>query len=198
MSNIDECLDKVRKLLKNPDFLEGNGLSNEVNIWMFCYEAKDEMRVRHFVNQIMADQTLPCHLIENNLYEIFLSCCEDKRILSRMSAMEEKKGKDYLQKQIEKAVTVQAYVDKICARQPEKGDVILLTGVGDIFPFMRIHMLLEALQPRVGSIPILVMYPGKFDGRYVKLFNRLPANPYYRAFNVIQEGTVRDNTKYVC
>ncbi|HCR84100.1 MAG TPA: DUF1788 domain-containing protein, partial [Lachnospiraceae bacterium] len=32
MSNIDECLDKVRKLLKNPDFLEGNGLSNEVNI----------------------------------------------------------------------------------------------------------------------------------------------------------------------
>ena len=185
MSNIDECLDKVRKLLKNPDFLEGNGLSNEVNIWMFCYEAKDEMRVRHFVNQIMADQTLPCHLIENNLYEIFLSCCEDKRILSRMSAMEEKKGKDYLQKQIEKAVTVQAYVDKICARQPEKGDVILLTGVGDVFPFMRIHMLLEALQPRVGSIPILVMYPGKFDGRYVKLFNRLPANPYYRAFNVI-------------
>ena len=198
MSNIDECLDKVRKLLKNPDFLEGNGLSNEVNIRMFCYEAKDEMRVRHFVNQIMADQTLPCHLIENNLYEIFLSCCEDKRILSRMSAMEEKKGKDYLQKQIEKAVTVQAYVDKICARQPEKGDVILLTGVGDIFPFMRIHMLLEALQPRVGSIPILVMYPGKFDGRYVKLFNRLPANPYYRAFNVIEEVTVHDNTKYVC
>lgn len=198
MSNIDECLDKVRKLLKNPDFLEGNGLSNEVNIWMFCYEAKDEMRVRHFVNQIMADQTLPCHLIENNLYEIFLSCCEDKRILSRMSAMEEKRGKDYLQKQIEKAVTVQAYVDKICARQPEKGDVILLTGVGDVFPFMRIHMLLEALQPRVGSIPILVMYPGKFDGRYVKLFNRLPANPYYRAFNVIEEGTVHDNTKYVC
>ena len=30
--NIDERLDRVRELLKNPDFLEGNGLSNEVNI----------------------------------------------------------------------------------------------------------------------------------------------------------------------
>lgn len=185
MADIDERLDKARELLKDPDFLEGNGLSNEVNIRICCYEAKDEMRVRHFVNQIMTDQTLPCHLIENNLYEIFLSICEDKRILSRMDAMEEKKGKENLQKQIEKAVTVQDYVDKICECNLEKGDVILLTGVGDVFPFMRIHMLLEALQPRSGGVPILVMYPGAFDGRHVKLFDRLPANPYYRAFNVI-------------
>lgn len=185
MSNIDERLDRVRELLKDPDFLEGNGLSNEVNIRMFCYEAKDEMSVRHFTGQIMADQSLLCHLIEKNLYEIFLSVCEDKRILPRMGDMEAKKGKENLQKQIEKAVSVQAYVDKICDREPEKGDVIILTGIGDVFPFMRIHMVLEALQPRVGRMPILVMYPGTFDGRHVKLFDRLPANPYYRAFNVI-------------
>ena len=182
---IDERLDKVRELLKDPDFLEGNGLSNEVNIRMFCYEAKDEMRVRHFVQQILTDQTLPCHLKEYNLYEIFLRCCEDKRILSRMSEQEKKRGKDQLQKMIEKSITVQAYVDKICSQAPEKGDVLLLTGVGDVFPFMRIHMLLEALQPRVGGIPILVMYPGTFDGRHVKLFDRLKPNPYYRAFNII-------------
>lgn len=185
MVNIDERLDRVRQLLNDPDFLEGNGLSNEVNIRICCYDAIDEMRVRHFVNRIMKDQSLPCRLIENNLYEIFLSICEDKRILSRMDAMEEKNGKEYLQKQIEKAVPVQKYVDKICDHTPEKGDVILLTGVGDVFPFMRIHMLLEALQPRVGGVPILVMYPGAFDGRHVKLFDRLPASPYYRAFNVI-------------
>lgn len=185
MADIDERLDKVRELLKDPDFLEGNGLSNEVNIRICCYEAKDEMRVRHFVNQIMTDQTLPCHLIENNLYEIFLSVCEDKRILNRMDAMEEKLGKENLQKKIEGAVTVQNYVDKICSCTLEKGDVLLLTGVGDVFPFMRIHVLLNALQPRVGGIPVLVMYPGAFDGRHVKLFDRLPANPYYRAFSVI-------------
>ena len=182
---IDERLDKVRELLKDPDFMEGNGLSNEVNIRMFCYEAKDEMRVRHFVQQILTDQTLPCHLKEYNLYEIFFLFCEDKRILSRMSEQEKKRGKDQLQKMIEKSITVQTYVDKICSQAQEKGDVLLLTGVGDVFPFMRIHMLLEALQPRVGGVPILVMYPGTFDGRHVKLFDRLKPNPYYRAFNII-------------
>jgi len=29
------------------------------------------------------------------------------------------------------------------------------------------------------------MYPGTFDGHYVKLFDILTSNPYYRAFNVI-------------
>jgi len=185
MAEIDERLDRVRKLLKDPDFLAGNGLSNEVNIRICCYDAADEMRVRHFIKQIMADQSLPCNLKEKNLYEIFLSCCEDKRILNRMGQMEEKKGKDVLQKQIEKAITVKDYVDKICEHPFEKGDVILLTGIGDVFPFMRVHILLEALQPKVSATPILVMYPGVFDGRHLKLFDRLPANPYYRAFNII-------------
>ena len=93
MSNIDERLDRVRELLKDPDFLEGNGLSNEVNIRMFCYEAKDEMSVRHFTGQIMADQSLLCHLIEKNLYEIFLSVCEDKRILPRMAIWKPRKAR---------------------------------------------------------------------------------------------------------
>ena len=67
----------------------------------------------------------------------------------------------------------------------EPGDVLLLTGVGEVFPFMRIHSLLEALQPEFPDIPILVMYPGTYDGRFVRLFDKLEPNPYYRAFNII-------------
>ena len=50
---------------------------------------------------------------------------------------------------------------------------------------LEIHSLLEALQPHFSDVPILVMYPGEFDGRHVKLFNRLQPNDYYRAFNVV-------------
>lgn len=185
MNDINERLDKVRELLKDPDFLESRGLSNEVNIRIFCYKPDDEMTIQHFVRQIMTEQSLPCHLLEKNLYETFLRACEEKRILDKIPAMEEKKGKEQLREQLEKAIPVQSYVNLICGDELQKGDVLLLTGVGDVFPFMRIHKLLEALQPRVRNVPILVMYPGTFDGRYVKLFDKLTPNPYYRAFNVI-------------
>ena len=60
-----------------------------------------------------------------------------------------------------------------------------MSGVGDVFPYMRVFMLLEAMQPYFSDIPILVLYPGLFDGRYLKLFNCLPPHPYYRAFNIV-------------
>ena len=43
MSDIKERLDKVRALIQEPEFLEGKGLSNEVNIRIFCYEPENEM-----------------------------------------------------------------------------------------------------------------------------------------------------------
>lgn len=67
MSDIKERLDKVRALIQEPEFLEGKGLSNEVNIRIFCYKPEDEMVVRHFVNQLETDQSLDCHLIVCNL-----------------------------------------------------------------------------------------------------------------------------------
>lgn len=80
MSELKERLDNLRTLMQEPEFLEGKGLSNEVNIRIFCYDPSDEMMVRHFIEQIMTDQSMNCHLIEHNLYEVFLSVCEDKRI----------------------------------------------------------------------------------------------------------------------
>lgn len=185
MSDIKERLDSLRTLIQDPDFLAGKGLSNEVNIRIFCYEASEEMVIQHFINQITADQTLGCRLVEYNLYEIFIAICDDKRITKSIPRMEERKGKAFLLEQMHSIATEEAFIAKMQYEPHKKGDVLMLTGVGDVFPFMRIHTLLEALQPHFSDIPILVMYPGTFDGNYVRLFDKLAPNPYYRAFNVV-------------
>lgn len=185
MSNINERLDKVRTLIQELDFLESKGLSNEVNIRIFCYAAKDEMAVRNFVSQIKANQMLNCHLIECNLFQTFLSICDDKCITKNIPRMEERKGKKFLLEQMHSIATEAAFVEKMQYKPHIPSDVLLLTGVGEVFPFMRIHSLLEALQSHFSDIPILVLYPGVFDGYRVKLFDKLQPNDYYRAFNVI-------------
>lgn len=185
MSDIKERLDKLRKLIQEPEFLEGKGLSNEVNIRIFCYDAVEEMTVQHFIKQITNDSSLNCNLIDCNLYKIFLSICDDMDITEAIPDMEEADGGAYLLEQIHTAIGEGEFVDKIQYEPHQKGDVLMLTGVGDVFPFMRVHKLLEALQPHFSDIPILVFYPGEFDGHYLKLFNRLQPNDYYRAFNIM-------------
>lgn len=185
MSNINERLDGLRALVQSEEFLEGKGLSNEVNIRIFCYDPKDEMAVRHFTERLVTDQSLACHVIEYNLYKVFLSICDDKRITARIPEQENKKGKQFILDQMTRMANNTAFINKMQYEPHEPGDVVLITGVGEAYPFIRVHALLDAMQPHFSDVPILVLYPGTFDGRSVKLFDRLPANPYYRAFNEI-------------
>ena len=185
MSGIKERLDNLRILIQDPDFLAGKGLSNEVNIRIFCYDAVHEMTIQHFLNQLKTDQSISCNLIECNLYKTFLAICDDLDITDAIPEMEEADGGIFLLEQLHSAIGEGEFIDKIQYSPHEKGDVLMLTGVGDVFPFMRVHALLEALQPYFSDIPILVMYPGEFDGHHLKLFNRLQPNDYYRAFYVI-------------
>ena len=185
MSKLMERLDNLRAMIQESEFLEGKGLSNEVNIRIFCYDPKDEMAVRHFTEKLVTDQSLSCHLIEYNLYKVFLSICDDKRITERIPSQEEKKGKQFILDQMMRMANNVAFIGKMQYEPHKLGDVVLITGVGEAFPFIRVHSLLDAMQPHFSDIPILVMYPGTFDGRYVKLFDKLKPNPYYRAFNVV-------------
>lgn len=159
--------------------------SYSINIRIFCYDPEDEMVVRHFISQIKTDQDLHCNLIERNLYEIFLAACDDMGITDSIAEMEESDGGPFLLEQLHAAIGVDDFVARIDDQPHNPGDVLLLTGIGTVFPFMRIHVLLEALQPHFPDVPILIMYPGTFDGHHVKLFNRLKPNDYYRAFNVL-------------
>lgn len=185
MENLMERLDKLRTLIQEPDFIEGKGLSNEVNIRIFCYDPKDEMTVRHFTEKLVSDQHLKCNLIEYDLYKVFLSICDDKRITDRIAGQEEKKGKEFILNQMKRMASNTAFIKKMQYEPHEPGDVIMITGVGEAFPFIRVHAILDAMQPYFSDVPILVMYPGTFDGHYVRLFDKLPANPYYRAFNIV-------------
>lgn len=185
MSNINEKLDRLKSLIQDPNFLKGKGLSNEVNIRIFCYDPEDEMAVRHFTKQLINDNSLNSNIIYYNLYHVFLEICEEKNLTKKIIKMEEKKGSNFLKEKILKFSTTEAFTEKMQYEPHKLGDVLLLTGVGEVFPFMRVHSLLDELQIVFDDIPIVVLYPGSFNGRSVTLFNEFKSNEYYRAFNII-------------
>ncbi len=83
MSDILERLDKLKTRIQEEDFLKGNGLSNEVNIHIFCYDPADEMAVRYFTEQLISDQSLTSHVIEKNLYKVLLEIPSFLTLISR-------------------------------------------------------------------------------------------------------------------
>lgn len=185
MSDIMTSLNKVSVRLAEESFLTNKGLSNEVGIHVFCYDPADEMTVRAFFDNLKKQQDVLYKLIECDLYRIFLEICESKRILSSIPNMEERKGTAYLLEQLQKVATAEAFVERMKYAPHQKGDVLLLTGIGKVYPFMRSHKILDNLQHVFSDIPVLMLYPGTFDGQDLKLFGKFLDGHYYRAFNLL-------------
>lgn len=178
-------MDRLRDKIQDPDFLEGKGLSNEVNIRIFTYDPVDEMKVRYFVSQLRKDENLKCNLIYINLFDVLMDICEKEDLTEDIIELEKEDGSEILLDELKHSIDVTDYIDMIDYENHQPGDVLILTGIGEVFPFLRIHILLEAMQSKFSDIVVVVMYPGKFDGVSLSLFNEFKNSSYYRAFNII-------------
>lgn len=185
MSDIMDRLNKINARISEDSFLTNKGLSNEVGIHVFCYDPADEIVVREYFKQLKEQSDGRYNLIECDLYQIFLQICEDKRILKNIPRMEENKGKDFLKAKLENVATPEALVEKMKYESHQRGDILLITGVGKVYPFMRSHKILDNIQHIFSDIPVLMLYPGEFDGQDLDLFGKFLDGHYYRAFNLI-------------
>lgn len=177
----------LRARLGEDDFLHNRGLGNEIGFFTFCYDASLELRVREFFAQLEAESAngaLPCNLIVRNLYDTFLGLLEKKRILAAVPKQEARRGSDHLLKRLRSIAAPEALAAALAYEPHQPGDVLLLTGVGEIYPFLRVHTLLDNMHVAFGDIPVVVAYPGRFNGQSFSLFNMLDDGNYYRAFDI--------------
>jgi hypothetical protein len=72
-------------------------------------------------------------------------------------------------------------------------DILFLTGIGEVFPYIRSHNVLNNLQSIVKDKPMLMFFPGTYEqsdhlGSSLVLFGRLRDDQYYRARNILEQG----------
>lgn len=187
MKNINERLDQIDDKIKDDKFIDGRGLGNEISFYIFDYDPKHELKVRDKVHSLHKTFSNPIYnrrIIEFDLYKMLLELAKEKRIYEQMFTMEKELGREALFVALTEFAQPHIFLDKI---EKEIGDhnVIFITGVGKIYPFVRSHTILNQLQERIDKIPVIMFYPGQYDGQSLNLFNRFIDDNYYRAFQLI-------------
>lgn len=188
VKSIEERLDAARTRFLDDGFLHNRGLSNESALHVFQYNPKDEMIVRVFVETLQRDydgQKVPCHILHFDLFDILLDICRERRILDRIPEMEQKRGSAFIQNQIKNVAKADTFIQHMQYGEHHPGDVLVLTGVGRVYPYMRSHHILNNIQAVFEDIPVVLFYPGKYDGQSLRLFDLFMDDHYYRAFNLI-------------
>lgn len=185
MADIKQELDKIKERISDANFLANKGLANEVGIHVFKYAPQNELIVRDYIERLVNTASDNYRVIERDMYKILLEILDEKRVLGAVTSMEERRGKDYLLSQLQKIATPEAFLSKMKYKPHQYGDVLFLTGVGKVYPFMRSHKMLDSMQQVFSDVPIVMFYPGEFNGQSLSLFNKFHDGNYYRAFNLL-------------
>lgn len=190
--DIYERLDKILPKIQEKRFRENKGLGNEIGFYIFDYDPKDELVVREhvrFIKQKVSAEDSGVKIKEFDLYEIMLELLEGKKYLDKVLNLEKQKGTEHVIKAINTTLRLtlpnDLIVDYIKSRV-EKDDVVFLTGVGKVWPIIRSHTVLNTLHSVIDDVPLIMFFPGIYDGLELKLFDEIKDDNYYRAFKLIE------------
>lgn len=187
MVSLYSRLDQIIPKIKEEKFVDGRGLGNEISFYVFDYEPENELLVRDYISHIKKEfnyESSNRKIIEFDLYKLLLEITREKRIFDRIFQMEERQGKDALFKAMVTFAKPEIFLKKIEEKLGDN-DVVFLTGIGKVYPFVRSHNILNNLQEVIDKKPVIMFFPGKYDGQSLQLFNKFKDDNYYRAFRLV-------------
>lgn len=182
-------LNQILPKITSDDFLNGKGLGNEIAFFIFDYPAEEELRVRQHVQFLI--EHIPKHkpklkLVHINLFCFLIEYLEEEGVLEDAVLTQRKHGNEALLEALkgllEEKTVAQRFGDIV---KPNSQDLILVSGIGSVYPMIRSHTLLNNLHPIVEKTPLVMFYPGCYDEKSLRLFGKIKSDNYYRAFRLI-------------
>ena len=186
---LTERLNKILPRIISDDFLKGRGIGNEIAFYIFEYPPEEELLLREHIQFLLAH--LPKHrpglrVKHVNLFDFVVDHLQERNLLEKSFKIQEEKGDQDLEKALlgplKPEKLVQLFADYA---HPQDQDLVLVSGVGSVWPLVRSHTLLNNLQTVMGETPLVMFYPGRYDGQTLRLFGKIKSTNYYRAFKLI-------------
>ncbi|MFF2444525.1 DUF1788 domain-containing protein [Priestia megaterium] len=193
MKSIQKRLDQIRNKITGPSFRESKGLGNEIGYYIFDYDPQEELRVREYISYLKQRINTPnssLYIREFDLYDVVLEILDNKGYLQKNFDMEQKRGSEFVLNATKKALRLTLNGDLVVdyiSQRVEENDVVFLTGIGKVYPIIRSHTILNNLHSAVDSVPVIMFFPGSYDGQELVLFNEIKDDNYYRAFQLIDK-----------
>lgn len=191
MLSLEQRLDKVEETIKKSSFRKNNGLGNEVGYYIFDYPAEQELVVRERVDYIRRKNEEAIdgfRVVVFDLYDIIISILGEKGYLEKCFAFEKEKGFERITKAIGNTLRItsaDSLIVNYIKEHIQTNTVVFITGIGKCYPILRSHTVLNNLHQVIDNVPVVLFYPGRYDGQELVLFGEIKDDNYYRAFKLV-------------
>lgn len=194
--NLAECQAHLLEVTSSQRFLKNEGLNNEVPFHICPFEPGVSMDIHHAIRELTNELSeRGVRVLEINLYDLVIEILKAEGDWEWLLDNESRLSRDELKEELQgildtESVLIPTIVQKMEATEHH---VIFITGVGEVFPYIRSHNILNNLQRVAKEQPTMMFFPGQYqhslaNGASLRLFDRLIDDKYYRAFNILDRA----------
>ena len=199
--------DHLREVIASPRFLQMRGLNNDLPFYICEFKASEAFEIQRMRRQLVntfAGLQVEClqgrgvKVVEINLYDLTIDMLktregssEGSNLWDEILVAEPEVEKEALQELLQNVLDIKGHlIPEIGERLAQSDhDVLFLSGVGEVFPYIRSHNVLNNLQSTAKDKPTVMFFPGEYrhsleQGASLELFGLLHDDKYYRAFNI--------------
>lgn len=193
MVDLENRLNQLEDKIKQPNFRKNKGLGNEVGYYVFDYPAEQELLVRERIDYLKSKYATNSHdfqVIVFDLYDIIMDILIQEGFLELCMEFEQTKGFLEITKAVNEMLRMEEdnQNNELLAHiknNTPKNAIVFLSGVGKCYPMMRSHKILNNLHQFLDDVPVVMFFPGKYDGQSLMLFSEVKDDNYYRAFKLV-------------
>jgi len=198
-TSLSDRLNQILPRVTSNDFLSSEGIGNDIACHIFDYPAKDELTVREHIEMMMrrfASHHSELRVLHLNLLDVVVKYLKKRGLYDRAVEMQRTKDGASLIRALKGPLSAEKLRDFIAAENDlANEDLLLVSGVGSVWPLLRAHTLLNCMHTVMWKTPLVMFYPGSFDGKTLRLFGRIEKasskpgkDSYYRAFILVPGG----------
>ena len=201
--------DHLVRVIGSERFLLMRGLNNDLPFYICEYRAGEATEMQRLQRQLintLQNLSVPAlsgrgvKVLDINLYDLCIELLKARegsaagsRLWDEILAVEADTEKDGLLELLQNVLSIKEYLIPAIAErlQQTEFDVLFLSGIGEVFPHIRSHNVLNNLQSTAKTKPTVLFFPGEYrhsleQGASLELFGLLHDDKYYRAFNIYE------------
>lgn len=194
--NLAETQSHLLSVISSQPFLKNEGLNNELPFHICPFEPAVTVDMVQAIKQLkneLADKSVT--VLEINLYDLVVDILKQEGDWEWLLENEPSLSREELKEELQGILDTESVLIPHIARLMSETsfDVMFITGVGEVFPYIRSHNILNNLQRIAKQQPTLMFFPGKYQhslsgGASLRLFDKLTDDKYYRAFNILDRA----------
>lgn len=183
--DMDSMFDSIFNKLSSPEF--GENLVGELPLYIQPFPPEHQGLIDEGVSRLIKRlERKGLSSVSINLYTFSMEILEEEGILETILEDEKSIPRDDIMSTLDSVLDVNAtIIPRIQERIEEANpDFAFITGIGSVYPFLRAHAILNNIDSLAENSKLIMFFPGEYDKRQLKLFNRISDENYYRGHNL--------------